>query len=49
MVMYNAIQIRLTMIVEYQRVANDGVGEANGRSLGVFYANDGMVGSIDAE
>ena len=37
------------MTVENQRVAHDGMGEAVGRCLEVFYADDGMVGSRDAE
>ena len=37
------------MTVEDQRVAHDGMGEAFGQCLGVFYANYSMVGSRDAE
>ena len=37
------------MTVEDQRVANDGLGETLGQCLGVFYANDGMVGSQEAD
>ena len=31
------------MTVKYQRVDHDGLGEAVGRCLGFFYANDVMV------
>ena len=37
------------MTVGDQRVAHDGVVEAVGWCLGVFYADYGMVGSRDAE
>ena len=37
------------MTVEDQRVAHNGMVEASGLCLGVFYANDGMVGSRDVE
>ena len=40
----NVIQTWLAMTVEYQRVANDGLGEAAGRCLGLLYADYGMVG-----
>ena len=32
------------MTVEDQRVAHDGLGEAAGRCLGVFYFDDDIVG-----
>ena len=37
------------MTVEEQRVAHDGTGEAVGRCLEVFYADDSMVGSRDSK
>ena len=37
------------MTVEDQRVAHDGMGEAFGRCLGVFYNDDVMVGPRDDE
>ena len=37
------------MEAEDQRVAHDGMGEAVGRCLEIFYADDGMVGSREAE
>ena len=49
MVVYNVIRTRLTITTEDQRVDHDRLGETVGRCLGVFYANDGMVGSRDAE
>ena len=47
-VMENVIRTWLAMMVEDQRVAHGGMDEAVGRRLGVFYANDGMVGSRDS-
>ena len=47
--MYNVIQTWLSTTVEDQRVSHDRMGEAVGRCLGVFYADDGMVGSRDSE
>ena len=47
--MNNFIRIWLDMTVEDQRVAHDGMREADGRCLGVFYTNYGMIGSRDAE
>ena len=38
----------LVMTVEDQRVAHEWLGDTSGRCLGVFYDNDGMVGSRDA-
>ena len=35
----------VAMIVEDQRVAHDGLGEAVGQCMGVFYANNFMFGS----
>ena len=35
------------MKLEYQRVAQDGLVETVGSCVGVFYSNDGMVGSHD--
>ena len=43
----NVIRTWLDIMVEDQRVAHDGLGDTIGRCLGVFYANDGMVGSRD--
>ena len=37
------------MTVEDQRVAHNGMGEAVGRCMGIFYVNDGMVGSRNVE
>ena len=48
-VVYNVIRTCLDMIVEYQRVAHDRLGDTVGRCLGVFYANYGMDGSRDSE
>ena len=45
----NFIRTWMAMTVEDQRVACNGMEEAIGRCLGVFYANDGMVGSRDSE
>ena len=45
----NFIRTRLVMTVEDQRVAHDGLGETVGRCLGVFYSDDGMVRSCDAD
>ena len=49
MVMENVIQTWLAVTVEDQRVSHGGIGEAVGRCLGVFYVNDGMVGSRYSE
>ena len=49
MVVGNVIRTCLTMTVEDQRVAHDGMGKTVGRCLGVFYANDGMVGSREPD
>ena len=40
-----AIRTWLVIIVEYHRVAHDRLGETVGRCLGLFNADDGMVGS----
>ena len=40
----NVIRSWLYMTVEYQQVAHDGLGESIGKCLGVFYAENGMVG-----
>ena len=45
----NVIITWMTMAVEDQRVDHEGLGETFGRCLGVFYSNDGMVGSQDPE
>ena len=47
-VVNNFIRTWLYMTVEYQKVAHDGLGDTIGRCLGVFYADDVMVGSRDA-
>ena len=44
-VMENVIHTWLDMAVEDQRVAHTRMEEAVGRCLGIFYADDGMVGS----
>ena len=36
-------------MVEDQRVVHDGLGDTIGRFLGVFYANNAMVGSRDSD
>ena len=41
----NIIRTCMVMTVENQRVADDGLGETIGWCMGVFYADDGMVGS----
>ena len=48
-VVENIIRTWLAIIVDDQRVAHDRMREAVGRCLGVFYADDGMVGSRDSE
>ena len=45
----NFIRIWLAMTVDDQRVDQNGMGETSGRCLGVFYANDDMMGSGDAD
>ena len=45
----NIIRTWLAITVDDQRVAHDRMREAVGRCLGVFYADDGMVGSRDSE
>ena len=45
----NVIRTWLEKTVEDQRVAHNGMGEAVGRCLGVFYSDDGMVASKDAK
>ena len=49
MFLENVILIWLSITVEYQRVAHDGMVEAVGRCLRLFYAKNGMVGSRDPE
>ena len=48
-VMANFIRTWMAMTVEYHRVARDGLGEAVGGCLGVFYINDGIIGSRDPD
>ena len=45
----NVITTWLEMIVEDQRLTNDGLGDTVRRCLGVFYANNGMVSSRDPD
>ena len=45
----NIIQKWWVMTVGDHKVTHDGMVEAVGCCLGVFYANDGMVGSRDSE
>ena len=45
----NVIKKWLAMTVEDQRVPQDGMVEAVGRYLGVFYAYDSMVGYRDSK
>ena len=45
----NVIRTFLEMTVEDQRVDHDGLRETVGRCLGVFYADDGMVGSRESD
>ena len=42
------IRTWLAMRVEDQRAAQNSLVEAVGKCLGLFYANDDMVGSLDA-
>ena len=49
MVVDNIIITWLSITVEDQRVAHDGLGDTVWRCLRVFYANDSMVGSHDPE
>ena len=39
----------MAMTVEDQMVEHDGMGEAVGSCLGVFYAEDSMFGSRDSD
>ena len=48
-VVYRVIRTWLVMTVEDQRVANYRLGDTVGQCLGVFYDNDGMVGSLDSD
>ena len=45
----NLIQTWLDIEVKDQRVDHNRLGDAVGRCLGIFYSNDGMVGSRDPE
>ena len=49
MVVENVIRTWMATTVENQRVAHDRLGETIGKFLGIFYTNDGMVDSIDAD
>ena len=49
MVVENFIRTWLSITVEERRVAQDGMGEATRWCLGVFYANDRIVGSKESE
>ena len=44
----NVIRSWMAMMVEYQRVYQYGLVETVGRCVGVFCADDGMVGSRDS-
>ena len=48
-VVENVIRTWMTMTVEDQRVAHDGLGETVGRCLRVFYAKYGMVSSRESD
>ena len=48
-VVENFIRTWMTITVEEQRVNHDRLVETSGRCLGVFYVNDGMVISRDAD
>ena len=48
-VVENIIRTWLDMKLEDQRVAHDGLGYTVGWCLGVFYADNGMVGSRDLD
>ena len=48
-VVENVIRTWPEMTVEDHRVDHDGMGETVGRCLGVFYANNGMVGSRESD
>ena len=43
MVVENVVWHWMYMIVEYDKVINDGLGHAAGRSMGVFYVEDGFI------
>ena len=45
----NVIRTCLSVTVEDHRVARDGLGKTVGDCFGVFYADDGMVSSRDAD
>ena len=45
----NVIRTCLAMTLEDKRVAHDRLGNTVGRCLGFFNADDGMVGSRDAD
>ena len=45
----NVIITWMAMTVEDQRVAQDGLGETVGWCVGVFYAENGMVGSREPD
>ena len=47
-VLYNLIRTWLSMTIKYQRADHNGMREAAGQCLGLFYTDDGMVGSRDA-
>ena len=49
LVLDNVIRTCLTMALEDQRVDHDEFGDTVRQCLGVFYADDGMVGSRDAD
>ena len=44
-VVYNVVRMWLTFTVEYQSVAQEGLGINVGRFLGFFYTYKGMVGA----
>ena len=46
--MDNIIWTWLAITMEYQRLFPNRMGEAFGRCLGVFYSDDGVVGSRDS-
>ena len=49
MMVDNVIRIWLAITVEDQRVYHDVLGDTVGRCLGVFYADNSMVGTRDLE
>ena len=49
MVVDNVVRTWMDMTVKDQVLAQEGLGLNVGRRMGVFYANDGMIGSRESE